>query len=190
MKILSRILFRENEVFNFFFDHLVDEQGNEVKEYFVLEPKKIRPDRVAGAAILALVGGKIGLVEIYRPALRRYCWELPHGFINENESHIAAAVRELKEETGIIVNETSCTHLGFIGPDPGIIGATLSIYYSESGRQTEDAISELGLKQVKFFDVINIIEMIDNSVIIDAITLAALLKYLSYTGRIKWDLSP
>ena len=79
MKILGRTLFGSNEVFNFFFEHLVDDQGNEVKQYFILEPKKIREDRVAGVGILPIVDGKIGLIEIYRPALKRNCWEIPHG---------------------------------------------------------------------------------------------------------------
>ena len=44
--MLKSTLFRENEVFNFYFEHVVDGHGNEVNEYFILEPKMIRENRV------------------------------------------------------------------------------------------------------------------------------------------------
>jgi hypothetical protein len=48
--------------------------------------------------------------------------------------------------------------------------------------------SELGLKRVKFFDMIEVKEMVERSVIIDSITMATLLKYLSCKGKIRWDI--
>jgi 8-oxo-dGTP pyrophosphatase MutT (NUDIX family) len=162
VKILGRTLFAENEMFNFFFEHLIDRQGNEVKKYFVLEPKKLRDDRVAGVGILPIVGGKIGLIEIYRPALKRNCWELPHGFIDDDETDIAAALRELKEETGVITEEVDCFYLGQLAPDAGIIGATINIYFSQNGTVTANSKSELGLQQVKFFDLLELKKMIDS----------------------------
>jgi hypothetical protein len=76
--------------------------------------------------------------------------------------------------------------LGNLAPDAGIIGATISIYYSESGSATEDVKSELGLKRVKFFEVSEVKEMIESSTIIDAITLATVFKYLNSKGKIQW----
>jgi len=186
MKMLGRTLFRQNEVFNFFFEHLIDDQGNEVKEYFVLEHKKIQENQVGGAVILPIVDQKIGLVEIYRPPLKRHCWELPHGFIDANETDREAALRELREETGIVTDESDCYYLGCLAPDAGIIGATVSIYFSQSGSITADVEPELGLKRVKFFDVTEVKEMIESSTIIDAITLATVFKYLNSKGKIEW----
>jgi 8-oxo-dGTP pyrophosphatase MutT (NUDIX family) len=186
MKIIERTLFRQNAVFNFFFEHLVDDGGNEVKEYFILEPKVIRGNRVGGVAILPIVGHKIGLVEIYRPTLKKNCWELPHGFIDTNESDVAAAVRELREETGIVTDESDCIYLGNVAPDAGIIGATMSVYFAQNASVSTNVMPELGLKRVKFFNMLEVNEMIDRSVITDGITLATLLKYLSAKGKIKW----
>jgi 8-oxo-dGTP pyrophosphatase MutT (NUDIX family) len=188
MKIIERTLFRQNDVFNFFFEHLVDDEGNEVKEYFILEPKKIRINRVSGVAILPIVNNKIGMVEIHRPTLKKTYWELPHGFIDINETDLVSAIRELREETGIIADESDCIYLGNVAPDPGIIGASISVYFAQNGIVATDVLSELGLKRVKFFDMLEIKNMIDMSIIIDGITMATILKYLSYHGKIKWNL--
>ncbi len=111
------------------------------------------------------------MIEIYRPALKRNCWEIPHGFIDQGETDKAAAIRELSEETGIVSEESDCIYLGQLAPDPGIIGGTISIFYARNGKLTSDSKSELGIKQLKFFDFPEIKDMIDSSVILDSITL-------------------
>jgi ADP-ribose pyrophosphatase YjhB (NUDIX family) len=66
--------------------------------------------------MLPIVDNKIGLVEIYCPALKKNCWELQHGFIEINETDRSAAIRELKEETGIVTEESDCIYLGEVAP--------------------------------------------------------------------------
>lgn len=44
--------------------------------------------------------GKVLIIREYRHAIRQYIWELCAGFIDEGESPIEAAKRELEEETG------------------------------------------------------------------------------------------
>jgi 8-oxo-dGTP pyrophosphatase MutT (NUDIX family) len=51
-------------------------------------------------AVLALTEGGVVLVEQYRHGVGRASLELPAGVIDEDESPIQAAVRELREETG------------------------------------------------------------------------------------------
>jgi ADP-ribose pyrophosphatase len=53
----------------------------------------------AAVAILALKDHKVLGVEQYRPAIGQRTWELPAGLIDEGESPLEAAQRELAEET-------------------------------------------------------------------------------------------
>jgi 8-oxo-dGTP pyrophosphatase MutT (NUDIX family) len=52
-------------------------------------------------AVVALDRGAVCLVRQYRPSWRRRVWELPCGGIQAGERPLAAAKRELREETGL-----------------------------------------------------------------------------------------
>ena len=72
-------------------DQLQDKQ----KSYYVIDPGQ---DSVI---ILPKVGARILFVSQWRPTIQSYTVELPGGGIEPNEMLIDAAVRELKEETGV-----------------------------------------------------------------------------------------
>lgn len=78
----------------------------------VREDAVIRPDGEQGIygvvhfkniaiGILAIEGEFIYLVGQYRYPLNRYSWEIPEGGCLEGEEPLAAAQRELEEETGL-----------------------------------------------------------------------------------------
>ncbi len=72
---------------------IVDVNGRETRRDFVLRP--------AAVCILPILrNGNILFVKQFRYAVARECLELPAGKIDEYESPIVAAKRELKEETG------------------------------------------------------------------------------------------
>jgi len=144
---------------------------------------------VAGIAILPIEDGKIGLLEIYRPALRQRCWEIPHGLINDLESYKNAAIRELAEETGIFASEDDLVALGEVAPDSGIIGAKLSLFCVRYRVPIQDQSSELGLGKFKLFTLEEIQIMIKDSVIFDSITLAAIFRYLNLIGNVNWSVA-
>src|SRR5512142_2990126 len=98
VRIVSRRLIGENSRFHVFFEHVADGQGHEVPDYLVVAPKRQSGNMVTGVAILPVIDGKIGLVRIYRPAIRDWSWEIPHGFVEEGEEAHASAIRELVEE--------------------------------------------------------------------------------------------
>ncbi|MFQ5509108.1 MAG: NUDIX hydrolase [Leptospirillia bacterium] len=72
----------------------------------------------AAAVVPLHADGSVTLVHQYRHAVRGHLYELPAGLLEEGESGIACAVRELKEETGITADTVTpltvyCTTPGF-----------------------------------------------------------------------------
>lgn len=59
-----------------------------------------------GVAVFAIVRGgtdRVVLVRQYRYALDDYIYEFPAGLVDEGEDYRTAAIRELKEETGLML---------------------------------------------------------------------------------------
>lgn len=188
IKRINRKLFYENTVFNFYLDHIQDDKGYEVKEYFVMQPKNMKENGGGGVAILPVINKKIGLVNMYRSPLNSYQWEIPHGFMEPDETEKKAAVRELAEETGLLVNIENCFSLGFVTPDAGVIAARVNLFVVESLIEINDSTYELGLGKFVFFDISEIKRMIHDSEIQDSFTLIAIFKYLSINSLVSWEL--
>ena len=103
----SRVILKERRIaaqnsrWRVYFDHLVDDGGNEVRDYLVLDGYPPRPGRIAGVDVLPVLGDKVILLRVYRHPIGRELWEVPRGFIDDHESAAEAALRELNEETGL-----------------------------------------------------------------------------------------
>lgn len=83
----------------------------------------------AGAAVLAVCGGKIVLIRHFRHATRRWHWEIPRGFAEPGEPPSVTATRETLEELGIAPNEVR--HLGDVHTDTGLTPAAVALYLTE-----------------------------------------------------------
>lgn len=75
-------------------DHLVMPSGNHCPEWYVME----FPEWINVIAITK--DGEFLMERQYRPGLKRYDWEIPAGVVEEGETLLEAAQRELLEETG------------------------------------------------------------------------------------------
>jgi 8-oxo-dGTP pyrophosphatase MutT (NUDIX family) len=177
IEVLDRRLACENTKFFVYFDHVIDRAGSEVQDYLVVSPKNAGNNLVTGVAILPVVDGQVGLIRIYRPAVRDYSWEIPHGFVDEGEDEKSSALRELQEETGVVADPDRFSSLGYITPDTGVLAARVHLFLAESGHATQEVQRELGVREFCFFSVEKFEEMILCSEIQDTFTLAAWCKY-------------
>ncbi len=72
---------------------------------------------------------KLVLERQYRHAAGQYLWELPAGKIEPGEERLAAAKRELQEETGYVAAEW--TELVRYFASPGFLGEWMQVYLAE-----------------------------------------------------------
>lgn len=88
----------------------------------------------AGVAVLPILpSGKVVLNLNYRHATRSWELELPRGGMKDQETETEAALRELKEETGL--EAISVTFLGSMAPDSGVISSVVPVYMGEVSSQ-------------------------------------------------------
>jgi ADP-ribose pyrophosphatase len=119
MKLLSSNLKYQNRLFSVTEDHVKDPAGFEIRRAIVQHP---------GSAVMMAVDDKkrILLVRQYRVPVRRYLWELPAGKLDEGETALQAARRELVEETGYRAKQWK--KLATFYPSPGYVAERMTIF--------------------------------------------------------------
>ncbi|SDS52820.1 8-oxo-dGTP diphosphatase [Gillisia sp. Hel1_33_143] len=95
-------------------------------------------------------------------------WALPGGFLEEGETLVNAAARELEEETGLTnVNLIQMEAYGAIGRDPR--GRTISIAFMGLLDKEEIVAGADDAMNAKWFDIRNLPELaFDHAEILDA----------------------
>jgi 8-oxo-dGTP pyrophosphatase MutT (NUDIX family) len=179
MEIKSEQSIFINQVFNVKKLHVKDQNGEEVVDYLVVEPKIHDENLVSGVAILPLVDGMVGCVNMYRPALKKNSIEIPHGFIEKSESAAGACSRELREETGIVMDPEKFIHLCTVAPDGGVIRGLVELYFVDAHNPRVKKTAELGLGDLNFFSIQQIDKMIQDGELVDSFTMVAFLSALS-----------
>lgn len=136
-----------------------------------------------GAAVLCVDKGRVLLVRQFRYLYGEVIYEIPAGKLEKGEDPAEAAVRELKEETGITASVTPFLKLY---PTPGYTDEVIHIYLAEYvGCAGERHLDDGELLEVCYKPLKEVLKMIESGEITDAKTVAAIYKYISEYNGIK-----
>ena len=125
-----------------------------------------------GSAILCVRDGKVLLVKQFRYPYKKVIYEIPAGKVNAGETPEQTALRELKEEGGIIAEKAE--KLFDVYPSPGYTEEIIRIYKAEGLTQGEVKLDDDEFLSGEWFDLPTLKKMVDNNEIKDAKTLIAL----------------
>jgi ADP-ribose pyrophosphatase len=148
----------------------------------VLEPGGVRARRdivrhTGSVVILAVEEShsepRVLLVRQYRHAAQQFLWELPAGRNDKGEAGLAAAKRELREETGY--SAAKWKRILKFYASPGFLAETMSIYLARSLRpgiaQPEDDENI----SMRLFSLSDAVRMVISGRILDAKTIVGVL---------------
>jgi ADP-ribose pyrophosphatase len=155
----------------------------------VLEPSGVRTRRdivhhSGSVVILAIDNAKpeprVLLERQYRHAARQMLWELPAGRIDEGENDLAAAKRELLEETGYTASRWKRV-LNFYA-SPGFLAEAMNVYFARGLRAGQAHPEADEVIHVRMVPLSAAVRMVMRGTIKDGKTIAGIL-WLSQSLR-------
>ncbi len=108
----------------------------------------------------------------YRYAAGRRLWELPAGRVDPGENHLAAAKRELIEETGYTAAQWQKALFFYVSP--GFLDESMTVYLASGLKKGVAQPEEDERIAVRFFPLRQAVRMATSGKIIDAKTIASL----------------
>ena len=137
------------------------------------------------AAIVALNNNhEVTLVHQFRHAAGGFIWEIPAGTLNHGEEPLACAVRELREEAGLLATEW--TRLGSMLTSPGFCDERIHLFLARNLSVTQQRLEHDELLTPHHTPLTRALQMIGDGDIQDAKTIAGLhhtASFLSHHAR-------
>jgi ADP-ribose pyrophosphatase len=177
IKVISSKLVYKGPVFSVFTDRV--REGEHTGQRDVI--------RHTGSVVMMAVdesaksGPKVLLVRQYRYATNQSMWELPAGRIDEGENKLAAAKRELLEETGVTAKNWK--RLFQFYASPGFLDETMDVFLARDLMRGQAQPEEDEQIAVRFFPLQSALKMVHSGDIRDAKTMTGLLWLLSMVDK-------
>jgi ADP-ribose pyrophosphatase len=171
MKLLSSRERYRCSIFTVTEDHAIEPGGMEIRRAIVHH---------GGSAVMMPVDQKkrVLLVRQYRLPARRALWELPAGRVDPGEKLLAAAKRELAEETGY--RARTWKKLAEFYASPGFVSEKMTIFLATDLTAGEATPMDDERIECRWFTAGEIDRMIRARRIIDAKTLIGFLAWQRY----------
>lgn len=173
MKLISSDVRYKSSIFEVTEDRAVDPGGFEIRRAIV---------KHGGSAVMMPVDEKkrVLLVRQYRLPARAYLWELPAGRLDPGETALAAAKRELVEETGYRARTWKKLLSFYVSP--GYVAEKMTIYLATGLREGVAEPMEDERIETRWFTAKELDDAIRSGKIIDAKTIAGFLAWKRYGG--------
>ena len=133
--------------------------------------------RHSGSAVMMAVDDKrrILLVRQYRLPARQYLWELPAGRVDEGETVLKAAKRELAEETGLRAKKWK--KVAEFYPSPGFLAEKMTLFLATELTEGKAKPMEDERIEARWFTRRELAEWIKAGKIRDAKTMIGFCRY-------------
>ena len=179
-EILNREVLYEGKVFRLQRDTVIEPGGVRVERDTVVHPGSV--------VVLPIFNdGRILLIRQYRHSVGEFLWELVAGRKEPNESPLAAARRELVEETGYTAKRLR--KLMRVVPTPGFVNEWMWIFAAEGLREGTAQPEEDEKITPRMFTWKEAEKMIERGRLRDAKSICGILYYMRFLKRTR-RLSP
>jgi ADP-ribose pyrophosphatase len=177
VKVLSSRRTFHGKVFDVYSDDIVEPGGEpHIKDVIRHHGSAvILPVQYTGPDGKPLAEPHILLERQYRHATGKYLWEIPAGRLEPGESPLAAAKRELAEETGFRARKWS--KLTSYYASPGFLAEKMNMFLAEDLTPGETNLDEDEIIEWEFFPLSKVLRLIDQNRLEDAKTMVATLLF-------------
>jgi len=173
-QILTSEVLYQGKVFRLQRDTVIEPGGVEAERDIIVHPGSV-------VVLPIFKDGRVLLIRQYRHSIGEFLWELVAGRKEPNESPLAAARRELVEETGYKAKRLR--KLMRIVPTPGFVNEWMWIFAAEGLMQGIAQPEEDERITPRIFTLKQVEKMIESGALRDAKSICGLLYYMRFRKR-------